>query len=295
MADMPAIEPMHQFLVEKLVQGPVFNVGGVTFDMSITNSVLSMLAGALILVAFFMLTARREIVPNRGQAMAESLYNVVDRVLVGPIIGDEKEGWSTLVRLIGSKSDYMAMHFRPTLDAIGVAQERLSALPWTTRLRLDYSFLSVTEAGLYHLTAQLAREAAARGGHVGDETYQRELAARATAERDSRSESSSTYSVEPRRPHSSASQVAKTIVRFGRQPLFISSAIERAASSTLTVPLTLSAAPGPQPSRCPPTITNSSGNSLPRTNPNVSKIGFIGFVARSSFTARRAFTGPGPT
>lgn len=119
-----------------------------------------------------------------GSRLDSSLPRV-DSTQVDAIIGDEKEGWSTLVRLIGSKSDYMAMHFRPTLDAIGVAQERLGALPWMSRLRLDYTFLSVTEAGLYHLTAQLAREAAARGGHVGDETYQRELAARATAERDS--------------------------------------------------------------------------------------------------------------
>ena len=88
MADQPAIEPMHQFLIHKIVQGPVFNVGGLTFDMSITNSVLSMIAGAAILVAFFALTAKREIVPNRGQALAESLYNIVDRVLVGPIIGE---------------------------------------------------------------------------------------------------------------------------------------------------------------------------------------------------------------
>jgi F-type H+-transporting ATPase subunit a len=88
MADQPAIEPMHQFLIHKIVQGPVFNVGGLTFDMSITNSVASMIAGAVILVAFFMLTAKREIVPNRGQALAEALYNIIDRVLVGPIIGE---------------------------------------------------------------------------------------------------------------------------------------------------------------------------------------------------------------
>ena len=87
MAEQPAIEPMHQFLIHKIVQGPVFHVGGIEFDMSITNSVVSMIVGALILVAFFMLTAKREIVPNRGQAMAESLYNIVDRVLVTPIIG----------------------------------------------------------------------------------------------------------------------------------------------------------------------------------------------------------------
>ena len=88
MADQPAIEPMHQFLIHKIVQGPVFNVGGVTFDMSITNSVVSMIVGAALLVIFFALTAKREIVPNRGQALAESVYNIVDRVLVGPIIGE---------------------------------------------------------------------------------------------------------------------------------------------------------------------------------------------------------------
>jgi F-type H+-transporting ATPase subunit a len=88
MAQQPAIDPMHQFLIHKMVPGPVFHVGGLTFDMSITNSVASMIAGALILILFFTLTARREIVPNRGQALAESLYNIIDRVLVGPIIGE---------------------------------------------------------------------------------------------------------------------------------------------------------------------------------------------------------------
>ena len=87
MAQQPAIEPMHQFLIEKIWQGPVFQLGGLNVDMSITNSVASMLAGALMLMAFFALTARGEIVPNRGQALAESLYNIVDRVLVTPIIG----------------------------------------------------------------------------------------------------------------------------------------------------------------------------------------------------------------
>ncbi len=89
MAQQPAIDPMHQFLIHKVVSGPVFHVGGLTVDMSITNSVASMIAGAMILIVFFALTARREIVPNRGQALAESLYNIIDRVLVGPIIGHE--------------------------------------------------------------------------------------------------------------------------------------------------------------------------------------------------------------
>jgi F-type H+-transporting ATPase subunit a len=87
MAEQPAIEPMHQFLIHKIWDGPVFQVGGLTVDMSITNSVASMIAGAVILVLFFMMTAKEQIVPNRAQALAEGLYNIVDRVLVAPIIG----------------------------------------------------------------------------------------------------------------------------------------------------------------------------------------------------------------
>jgi F-type H+-transporting ATPase subunit a len=87
MAEAPSIDPMHQFMVQRLVPGPVFHVGGLTFDMSITNSVASMIAGALILMLFYGLTAKRQVVPDRGQAMAEGLYNIIDRVLVTPIIG----------------------------------------------------------------------------------------------------------------------------------------------------------------------------------------------------------------
>jgi F-type H+-transporting ATPase subunit a len=87
MAEQPAIEPMHQFMIHKIWDGPVFHVGGLTVDMSITNSVASMIVGAIVLVAFFALTAKGRVVPDRGQALAEALYNIIDRVLVTPIIG----------------------------------------------------------------------------------------------------------------------------------------------------------------------------------------------------------------
>lgn len=87
MATQPAIDPMEQFVVHKLVDLPTVHIGSLAIDMSITNSVASMIAGAILIVLFFALTARREIVPNRGQAVAEALYNIVDRVLVGPILG----------------------------------------------------------------------------------------------------------------------------------------------------------------------------------------------------------------
>jgi len=95
------------------------------------------------------------------------------------------EGWSAFVRLIGSRSQVMAMHFRSTLDAIGDAQRELECSGITSGMTLDYSFLSVTEAGLYHLSAQLAKQAAERGGSVGDDVYLAELATRAAAERES--------------------------------------------------------------------------------------------------------------
>ena len=89
MANQPAIDPMEQFAIHKIVDLPTFHIGKLAVDMSITNSVATMIAGAVLLVLFLALTARREIVPNRGQATVEALYNIIDRVLVGPILGPE--------------------------------------------------------------------------------------------------------------------------------------------------------------------------------------------------------------
>jgi F-type H+-transporting ATPase subunit a len=89
MAIQPAIDPMEQFAIYKIVPLPPVHIGGLTIDMSITNSVASMIAGAILMVLFFALAARREIVPNRGQATAEALYNLIDRFLVGPILGPD--------------------------------------------------------------------------------------------------------------------------------------------------------------------------------------------------------------
>ena len=91
-------------------------------------------------------------------------------------------GWSAAAPLVGSRGDVMVIHFRPTLDGIGHAQRRLGAESLIERSSLVYSFLSVTEAGLYHLTARLAKEAEERGGAVGDDAYREALAQRVAAE-----------------------------------------------------------------------------------------------------------------
>jgi peroxiredoxin len=95
----------------------------------------------------------------------------------------EPGGWSAAVSLIGSRGDVMLMHFRPTLDDIGVAQRQVASLALFDLAEVVYSFLSVTEAGLYHASAQLAKDAAARGGSVGDAEHRTEMAKRVDAER----------------------------------------------------------------------------------------------------------------
>ena len=92
-------------------------------------------------------------------------------------------GWSVAFALAGSVGDLMIIHARPTLDAIASAERTLAGAELFDHLRREYAFLSVTEAGLYHITAQLAKDAAARGGSVGDEQYRAALDARASSER----------------------------------------------------------------------------------------------------------------
>jgi hydrogen peroxide-dependent heme synthase len=67
-------------------------------------------------------------------------------------------GWSAAFHLAGGGGDLMLIHFRETLDAVAQAlleQKRSALAPF---LRTEYEFLSVTEAGLYHATAQAAAE-----------------------------------------------------------------------------------------------------------------------------------------
>jgi chlorite dismutase len=92
-------------------------------------------------------------------------------------------GWSGAVRLIGSSSDVMFVHFRPTLDEIGTAQRMVARQPWMQALIPTYSFLSVTEAGLYYMTSQLVKAAEERGGKMGDDEYKAALQARLDTER----------------------------------------------------------------------------------------------------------------
>jgi hypothetical protein len=92
-------------------------------------------------------------------------------------------GWTAPALLVGAQADAMVVHFRPTLDALGEAQRRVLGAPLGELLRPSVTYLSVTEAGMYQVAGQLAREAAARGGSVGDAEYEAEAARRLAEER----------------------------------------------------------------------------------------------------------------
>ena len=87
MAKAPPIAPMEQFLVHPIVRFAPIRIGGFTLDMSITNATLAMGLAALLICGFLAVAAKREIVPGRLQSAAESLFDLIDATLVGPIMG----------------------------------------------------------------------------------------------------------------------------------------------------------------------------------------------------------------
>ena len=84
---MPAIEPMHQFLVERIITLPPLMIGGHAFDLSITNSVAMMMVAAVLICLLLGLSSKGAVVPGRVQSLGESLFDLIDGTLVSPIIG----------------------------------------------------------------------------------------------------------------------------------------------------------------------------------------------------------------
>ncbi len=75
-------------MIHKVVDLPPIAVPGLgSIDMSITNSVLFMLISAAIITVFFLIAGKGQLVPGRTQAMAETIYGLIDKGLVGAMIG----------------------------------------------------------------------------------------------------------------------------------------------------------------------------------------------------------------
>lgn len=98
----------------------------------------------------------------------------------GEVLGDgstAEHGWSAAFRLVGGGADWLVVHFRSTLDELADAQAAVKRSRLGRHLRLTYDYLSVTEAGLYYATSEVAREHEPRSRE-----FERELAARAEEE-----------------------------------------------------------------------------------------------------------------
>jgi len=76
------IDPMHQFTVEPLVP---LHIGG--YDLSFTNSSLSMMIATALILGFVLVGARGQLVPGRWQMAVEGLTGFIDGLVdvnIGP-------------------------------------------------------------------------------------------------------------------------------------------------------------------------------------------------------------------
>ena len=83
------IDPMHQFMIQKIVELPTFTVPGLgAIDLSITNSIAAMLLAATLIMVFYAFAGRGAVIPGRLQTTGELLYGLVDG-LTSSIIGHD--------------------------------------------------------------------------------------------------------------------------------------------------------------------------------------------------------------
>jgi F-type H+-transporting ATPase subunit a len=84
------IDPMHQFMIQKIVELPTVTVPGLgAIDLSITNSIAAMLLSATLIIVFYgFASAKAAVIPGRLQTVGEMLYGLVDG-LASSIIGHE--------------------------------------------------------------------------------------------------------------------------------------------------------------------------------------------------------------
>jgi hydrogen peroxide-dependent heme synthase len=81
------------------------------------------------------------------------------RALLAGLESPAEDGWSGAYQLVGGGADLMLVHFRATLDDLARAQLRVRRSALGPLLRIEYDYTSVTEAGLYHATAEAAQQA----------------------------------------------------------------------------------------------------------------------------------------
>lgn len=127
----------------------------------------------LALHGWYMLTQfiRMPPVPDGGatDARAARLDDLARTLAEWEDMGDD--GWSRLYRIVGGGSDYMLLHFRPTLDMLGEAERTLRLHDASRDLDITGDYVSVVELGLYGHTLGLAKRAEREGIELGSEEW----------------------------------------------------------------------------------------------------------------------------
>src|SRR5215469_893139 len=119
---MAAIDPLHQFAIEKVVELPTVNLGGLAIDLSITNSVIAMLISAVVICLFMAVSAKGQVVPGRLQTVGESIYGLVDGLTSSMIGHDGKKYFAFVFTLFVF---IMCMNMFGLLNFIGLPHMRM--------------------------------------------------------------------------------------------------------------------------------------------------------------------------
>jgi hydrogen peroxide-dependent heme synthase len=82
------------------------------------------------------------------------------------------KGWSALYRIVGGETDYLIVHFRPTLDALGDAEREIRRSPLARDLVPTGDYVSSVELGLYAVTDVLLEQAREEGIEPGGPEWQ---------------------------------------------------------------------------------------------------------------------------
>ncbi|MFW6199369.1 MAG: hydrogen peroxide-dependent heme synthase [Gemmatimonadota bacterium] len=107
------------------------------------------------------------------------------------------DGWSGLYRIVGGHSDYLLVHFRSTLDALGEAERELRRLPWTRGMEIVHDYVSVTELGMYNMTNALLKKAESEGVEPGSGGWDEMARERLESERSKDHVQSRLYPTQP--------------------------------------------------------------------------------------------------
>jgi hydrogen peroxide-dependent heme synthase len=78
-----------------------------------------------------------------------------------------RDGWTGFYRVIGGEADYLLLHLRPSLEALGDAERAVRHAPIALDLVPAGDYVSVVELGLYGATDALLKRAREAGAEPG--------------------------------------------------------------------------------------------------------------------------------